>query len=174
MSLDMHRTTFHGLHWTFGVTYIQMNVNIEQLIKSVKDNNWAKVYFKYVLDSETPDPNIDCFFTYLKDKNKLNVQTFNIENLYFAHWGICTVYELFKLLQVAKNGLLYFPIAGAVDDNRSHIKIPNDIINFDCGVDLQSSTNFMKRFLFMYANKLDKQFERFQLPEIREKYENLK
>lgn len=104
MSLDMHRSSFHGLHWTFGVTFTRLEVDndVISLIKNIKNNDWAKAYYKHVLNTNIPDSNLDAFFTYLKDKNKIKLGTFNINNVYFMHWGVCNTLEFYKMLQLVK------------------------------------------------------------------------
>lgn len=170
-SLDMHRTSFYGLHWTFGITFTRVNMNIFKLISSVKDDKWKHVYYTYVLDSPIPDSNVDSFFTYLKDKNKLKLGTFNINNIYFMHWGICNTLEFFKMLQIAKNNSMLYPIASSIENSDVKIPIFDDVINFDANIDIEKSNEFMKKVLFFYKDHLEHLHKRWQNPDVRRLYE---
>lgn len=174
LSLDMHRSSFYGLHWTFGVTFTRMNASIFELIRCTKDNKWQKAYYQYVLDAKIPDSNVDSFFTYLKDKNKLNLGTFNIENLYFMHWGICNTLEFFKMLQVVKDKNMHYPMASIIDENNGTIPVFNDVINYSSDINEEKSNEFMQKVLLSYKEHLYKLYKRYQNPEIRRLYESFK
>lgn len=173
-SLDMHRTSFYGLHWTFGVTFTRDYYDLFEILKRLKNDEWKKIYYNCVLDSPALDSNLDSFFTYLKDKNKLNLGTFNINDIYFMHWGICNTLEFFKMLQIVQNGNMLYPIASYVDKNEGTIPVFKDIINYNADINVEKSNNFMKGVLLYYKEHLKHLHTRWQNPETRRPYESFK
>lgn len=174
LSLDMHRSSFYGLYWSFGVTYTQMKTNIVKLLQSAKNKGWQHIYFRYVLDTEVPDANLDTFFTYLNDKQYLKLGTFNINNLYFLHWGISTPLEFFKQLQVTKRDKMYFPIASTLDADKGIIPVYKDVVNLECGIEGQKSKEFMCHILFGYYHRLKGLQQHFQNPNVQKLYKESK
>ena len=82
VSLDMWRSRTHGRHWSLGVLYINDEIDFCSIFEANKDLKWAEEFKEY----ETAF-NLDWFFTYLKNHNKANIQTFYIDNSFFIHWG---------------------------------------------------------------------------------------
>lgn len=81
-SMDMWRTVTKGIHWSFGITYINAR------------RKWREIMERYSTDSdysnkdESMRSNIDWFFTYLKETEKdLRLETFCCENLKFIHYA---------------------------------------------------------------------------------------
>lgn len=82
ISLDMWRTRSYGKQWSWGVAYINDNIDFCSIFENNKDLSWTTHY----LDCDYRF-NLDWFFTYLKDFKKQKIETFYIDNSYFIHWG---------------------------------------------------------------------------------------
>lgn len=83
-SLDMHRSRYYGKHWTFGITFTRMGKNWSKLLCAAKNTGWRNEFSKF---HEAGFYNVDSYFAWLKNHNLANIGTFNINNLYFVHWG---------------------------------------------------------------------------------------
>ena len=81
-SLDMWRSKTYGKHWSLGILFINDNVDFCKIFNELKNNVWMSE-----LDVSDDSYNLDWFFTYLKDKEKYNIQSFYVEDIYFIHWS---------------------------------------------------------------------------------------
>ena len=81
-SLDMHTSKLHGLHWSFGICYIDNTIDWFTLFeKHMHDNEYEKnIKYNWM-------KNLDWFFTYLRNINAENIKTFYVDNMYFIHFG---------------------------------------------------------------------------------------
>ncbi|MGN1124948.1 MAG: hypothetical protein ACI4SM_02055 [Candidatus Gastranaerophilaceae bacterium] len=145
-SLDMHRSHFYGKHWSFGVTYINNGNYLMQLIKNVKNKEWhndKKLYDKQC--------NLDWYFTYLLDTNQANIGTFNIDNIYFVHFGLFTSLLFFSTsIQITYDNKLEYIIANRLFNMKNSVlPIYNDCINFNFGFNPDDSFDFCKSFIKM-------------------------
>lgn len=158
-SLDMHRSAFRGLQWTFGITFTRMNIDIEKtIVNNAQNKDWQIEYHHNVLNLPINkwESNLDAYFTYLKDKQILNLGTFNINNLYFIHWGNCFIQFLLRSVQITKgDNIMYYPFYSSVDSEKSGIPVFDDVINLDAGVDEQSSRKFMNEILFGFDKRIE-------------------
>lgn len=173
-SLDMHRSAFRGLQWTFGITFTQMNTDIEKALLTYGTNKkWQKEYHNKVLDIplNTWQSNLDAYYTYLKDKKVLNIGTFNINNLYFIHWGDCIIHFILRSLQIAKDGRLIFPFSSSIDKRRNSIPIYKDVHNFNLNINEMDSYNFVHGLLYSNEKRMLKLRENYD-QNIKIDYEN--
>ena len=77
-SLDMWITRTKGYHWTFGITYVNNSVD------------WFGIMRKYCRDENFKAgqiQNVDGYFTNLKNRTNLKIETFYAENLKFVHYA---------------------------------------------------------------------------------------
>ena len=83
ISLDMWHSATNSYLWTFGVTYINNNIDYLTLFKSIKDKSWRNNY------QNIPDIYLCCdnFLQYLSDYKGLKLKSFYIENAYFMHFA---------------------------------------------------------------------------------------
>lgn len=132
ISLDMWRTKWQGLHWSFGITFTKGR---KEWLSDMKKHCMDEAYKNQI---NGMNYNIDCYFTYLKEVENISIQTFYFENLKFIHYSN----DFFKgLISSAfyhwKNGILEYPIMKwCVGVNElSEFKICDDIIRFDIGID---------------------------------------
>ncbi|MBR4507902.1 MAG: hypothetical protein IKP23_00275 [Elusimicrobiaceae bacterium] len=171
-SWDMHRSSFYGLYWTFGVTFTKLNKTIGSILKQAGNGAWRKIYSSCILESEGLDTNLDCFFSYLLDKGQLKLGTFNIENVYFMHWGIANFLEYFKTLQVVQGKKMYYPISECIDENMGYISCAKDVICLDCGISKQKSQQVLQDKLHAYFKRLIYLAKHFEQPSVKESYKN--
>ena len=80
-SLDMWNSETRGKHWSFGVTFMNSK---NDYIQICTDRRKDEDYFS--MDKEG-NSNIDWFFTYLRNKNILNIKSFYVDNLKFIHYS---------------------------------------------------------------------------------------
>lgn len=147
-SLDMHYTRYYGKHWTFGVTYTrQIDFNLATALKHVKDIK-APIKLRKILPSG--EFNLDAAFTALQMEHYTNIQTFNINNLYFIHWGVIGTSNMYRLFQVLKNKKLCYPIASECFKNYEFgcVDIPNDVKTFDFNILEEASYNTLNNWVF--------------------------
>lgn len=154
-SYDMHASRFNNRHWSFGVTYTRNNSKLVEIIKNAKTKDWQRNYFD--LQKLFGDFNLDWYFTYLKDNKLINAKTFNINNLYFAHWGFATPTALTRLIQVEYNNKLYFPLSNSLCtlDFMQAIQLKDEIVVFETGINKDESLKFLTGMLCSYERKLN-------------------
>lgn len=175
-SLDMHRSAFRGLQWTFGITFTQMNVDLDKIFSKFTNKQWQYEYHCKVMNSpkDNFESNLDTFFTYLKDKKLLNIGTFNVKNLYFIHWGNCFMDYLFRAIQVTKDdNYMHYPFLKSIDSNKANIPMAKDVVNLDTRVDEKSSKEFMQLVLLSFDKRIQGIRDRYDTTEIKEQYEHI-
>ena len=146
-SLDMHMTRYCNIHWTFGVTFTIMNTDFEKLLKLEKDVSWQK---KYLISRIRGRANVDAYFSYLMHQKSANISTFNIDNLYFIHWGGVSLVNLYRAIQVEKDNKMYFPIGLHFfnDKKYSELTVADNIININTGVKEEDSFEYFKQLIY--------------------------
>lgn len=77
-SLDMWRSSTHGRHWSFGITFVRGNDMVFDVIEKHCSRKWKDKYGEYVVHY-----NLDWYLNYLKENKYLSVETFYIENCMF-------------------------------------------------------------------------------------------
>lgn len=89
-SFDMSRSRRNGTFWSFGVTYINNEVDwINQLMEHCYDDYRKHEKYKSLNLAEC----IDSYFTYLDECSDLNMSTFYVENCKFVHYSNDFVYR---------------------------------------------------------------------------------
>lgn len=171
-SWDMHRTSFYGLHWTFGVTFTRLNTNIASILEQAGNGEWKKVYSSCIIVSDDLDTNLDCFFSYLLDKGQIKLGTFNIENVYFMHWGIANILEYFKTLQIVQDNKMYYPVSGIIDESKGYIPCAKDVVCFDAGISKQESQKVLQAKLHDYLGKLTFLAKHYEEPKVKKTYQD--
>lgn len=147
-SLDMHRSRTAGRHWSFGITYTQMNIDWFNILEMNTDNSWQKNYENF--DYEF---NLDWFFTYLHDYKNINNQTFYIENSAFIHWGNFLTNIIGSGIFYWENERLKFPIILNIIDDKylGDIPIAQDCIKFTSNFDeLQNKKYIIDNLTYLY------------------------
>lgn len=141
ISLDMWRSRTHGKHWSFGVTFIQGDIDWFKVFNENKNIKWKSNYSIY-----DKNLNLDWFFTYLKDNNKVLIETFYVENLYFMHYGDFIANPICANICFWKNFTLNNPILSGLYKNKKLgcIPIANDCIKFDFNIDTNAGLDFFK------------------------------
>lgn len=112
LSLDMWRTRTLGRHWSFGIVYVNDNVNFCQVFEDTKNMDWMRNFSD--LDVVY---NLDWFFNYLKHYREIKIESFYPDNCMFIHWGNFLRQPLFSSVYIWKNGKLIFPILRYVYQN---------------------------------------------------------
>ena len=128
-SLDMWRSRTLGRHWSWGVAYVNDNVNFREIFSKNMDLNWFMPYRHIEVNS-----NLDWYFTYLKDYMQLKIETFYVENMYFIHWGSFFRNPLAATVFLWDNGKVIFPVMRYVfkNENLGNVKIADCLkINFN-------------------------------------------
>lgn len=144
ISLDMWHSRTSGKHWSWGIAYINDNVNLLDICCSNQDLSWISSG-EYPFRLGNGETNTDWFFTYLKFVKKVKIETFYIENTWFIHWGnflkfpgmVAAVYHW-------KNNKLSYPIYRFVhlNDRFGYIDIAADSIKFDIKISDDERTRF--------------------------------
>ncbi len=153
-SYDMHATRFNNKHWSFGITYTRNVSKIFNIMKNTKSKKWQENYSG--LQKLFGDYNLDWYFTYLRDNKIINAKTFDINNLYFAHWGFATPTALTRLVQVEYDNNLHFPLATSLCNIEYMQKIPisDDIVVFETGVKKEESLKNLSDMLSSYELRI--------------------
>ena len=136
LSLDMHTTTNRDRHWSFGVTYTRNTRNYEDVLKDNVIQGWEQKTIYPNL------PNLDNFFTFLRDEKKLKNAIFYVENLLFYHWD--ALYGFFLFLSSYWNGnKLYHPLNQIYKIEESW-NIPKSLIKIDVNLELNEGIEYRK------------------------------
>lgn len=154
-SLDMHRSMLKGKHWSFGIAFIKMSDKVADCLKSTKNVCWCDKLKEILKVKELTNNNLDWYFTYLKETNKLNIETFAIDNLYFAHWGFSFPIKIKKLIYVLKNHYLELPFAHSLTNKDEKILLYKDVVEIVAGINENESKNFMNKIFDGYDYKID-------------------
>lgn len=149
ISLDMWHSRTNGRHWSWGVAYINDNVNLLDICHSNHDLSWIESG-EYPFRLGSGETNTDWFFTYLKFIKKIKIETFYLENTWFIHWGnfmkfpgmVAAVYHW-------KNHKLSYPVYRFVhlNDRFGYIDIAADSIKFDIKISDEERMHFFSNEL---------------------------
>lgn len=136
-SLDMWRTRYSGIEWSFGVTYTDNSVD---WVKFILDHCLDKAYKKIGAQ------NFDRYFMYLRELNIFSIETFYFENLKFIHYSDDVFYRIIKSgLYHWKEGYLELPILAACIDMEglTHIPIAEDVVKLDIGIKDEEASDLL-------------------------------
>lgn len=143
-SLDMHRSRVAGLHWSFGVTFVDNTVDWFTLIRKHCEDEEFAILSKVL--KENTKQNIDWFFTYLRKNTGCKIENFYFENMKFIHFSN----DLFKRpinsgFYHWKDGKLFFPILyfGFGDRKKGLVPICSECIKLDIGIKDEEAKMFL-------------------------------
>ena len=105
VSLDMWLSRTKGKHWSFGITFINNNVDYTKIFHENQNLDWISAYRGYGNSF-----NLDWFFTYLRDNQIINIKSFFIDNCMFIHWGDFLVNPFYSWVNIWKDGKVHYPI----------------------------------------------------------------
>lgn len=86
ISLDMWHSRTNGKHWSWGIAYVNDNIDLLEICRLNPDLSWINSG-EYPFRLGSGETNTDWFFTYLKFIKKVKIETFYLENAWFIHWG---------------------------------------------------------------------------------------
>lgn len=144
ISLDMWHSRTYGKHWSWGIAYINDNVNLLDICFSNQDLSWI-FSGEYPFRLGSGETNTDWFFTYLKFIKKIKIETFYFENAWFIHWGNFLKFpNMVAAVYHWKNNKLSYPIYRFVhlNDTFGYIDIAADSIKFDIKISDNERTRF--------------------------------
>ena len=125
LNLDMFVSKTFGVHWSFGVV---LCTNPKKCVNAIKRNtNWRNNVSKNTVYTKIFNFNIDWLFTYFRDNNILNMNTFYIENALVVHMPDLILEHGWAFMFQWHNGYIKFPILAYYDDSfctNSMRKIP--------------------------------------------------
>lgn len=145
-SLDMWRSSTHGRHWSFGITFVRGNDMVFDVIEKHCSRKWKDKYGEYVVHY-----NLDWYLNYLKENKYLSVETFYIENCMFFHCGD-TYNVIGSHASFWHEGKIYYPVMSEVygDKNLGVLDISPDCIKFDIGLQKEYCQNYaLKNLTFL-------------------------
>lgn len=138
ISLDIWRSRTLGRHWSWGIAYVNDNVDFYNIFDSNPDLSWTTPYQEIDVNF-----NLDWFFTYLKDFKKIKIETFFVENMQFIHWGKFLREPIRASILIWSNGKLTFPILNYIFKNRQLGEVDiADCHKIDINIDEKESQLF--------------------------------
>lgn len=140
ISLDIWRSMTSGRHWSWGVSYVQNNVDFCRIFNENKDLSWLEL---------TPgmEVNIDLYFNHLSKYFGIKVETFYVENMYFIHYGdFMNAPRLLAGVYFWHEGKLTFPIRKYIHKFRGTVNIA-DCIKVDIGAEEKEGNYFLNHNL---------------------------
>lgn len=141
-SLDMHLSRTKGKHWSFGITYINDNVDWVKIFSENKNLDWSKNY------PTLCNINLDWFFTWLRDYKMFKNEIFYVENMPFIHFGDCYLIPLMWGLYIWHKNKLEVLTAEIIyeDIKKSIIDIDKKAIKIDCDIPNPNEVSFVGLF----------------------------
>lgn len=134
LSLDMWYSKSRVNHWTFGITFTD---NREDWLAEMKRHLQDSLF-----KGGSYPPNIDGYFTYLKELKEMRIESFYAENLRFLHYSN----DFFRRPWASgfyhwKEGVLSFPVLkecfGIAD--LGEVNIPEEVLRIEMGIsDIES------------------------------------
>ena len=133
-SLDMWRSRSYSMHWSFGITYTNGDVDWLDIMKQHISCENGSMYFM----NGNHAKNIDEYFTYIRatDMN-VRIETFCFNNLLFVHYSDDFIMNpIISGVFRWKGNKLEFPIIKYVYgiDSLGDIEIAKDVIKLDVGL----------------------------------------
>ncbi len=136
-SLDMWPTRTKGYHWSFGVSFVDNTVD------------WFGIMKEHCQDAAFKAgqiENVDGYFTCLKNRTALNIETFYAENLKFVHYSD----DFLKRPDASgffhwRDGKLILPILKYCFgiDSIGTLGIADGVIGIDMGITDKETTDFL-------------------------------
>lgn len=142
ISLDMWLSRTCGQHWSFGVTYADLDrVDYIKIFDSVSSQAWMDSY-KDIEESF----NLDWFFTYLRDKTEVNVGSFYVERCWFVHFGNFISNPIYGWINYWESGKIHYPILENVYNNREIgcLNIADKVFSIDVGASKEEGMKILE------------------------------
>ena len=142
-SFDMWNSRTKNIHWSFGITYTQMNKDWFKIFEDNYKLKWNEKYSSYLAEW-----NVDFFFTHLRDAKAAKIGHFYVDNLMFIHWGDFLFNIIGSSICQFKNGNIIYPIIFNIFKNESVgiITISPEGVKFDLGVTEDECIKFALNF----------------------------
>lgn len=137
MSLDMWRTRYVGIHWTFGITYTNNSIDWVQIIREYLSSNKGEMLSHMKLCK-----NVDSLFTYIGEMSPYRIESFYFENLRFIHYSDDMMRRWFDSgMMIYRNGKIEFPIVAYCFEleDIGFLDISPDVIRLDMNISAQES-----------------------------------
>ena len=143
-SLDMWKSRSRGNHWSWGVTFVNDNINILNIISSEKDLSWVVDYSELFRKSNA---NSDWHINSLVRRGqKIAIKSFYPKNGGFIHWGDFIFNPIGAYVCQWKDGVIEYPLMSAMRLNEfSKIPIATDCDSIDIGI---SDVDFRESYIF--------------------------
>lgn len=150
LNLDMFVSKTLGVHWSFGVVLINEPKKILSIIKN--NVNWryeeeTLKKFKICYAGKF-NFNIDWFFTFLRDTQKLKLKTFYIENAAVLHMPDRIVYPWWAFVITWSKDYTNLPVLQYVYHEKvwNKFKIPETLLKVDIGLSQDEYELFLSSF----------------------------
>lgn len=143
-SLDMWKSRSMGRHWSWGVTFVNDNINVLKLISSEKDLSWTIAYSELFSKSNA---NSDWHINSLVRRGRgITIKSFYPKNSGFVHWGDFIFNPIGAYVCQWKNGFVEYPLMSAMRLGEFS-KFP---ISNDCdGIDINASNvDFRQSYIY--------------------------
>ena len=155
-SFDMWNSRTKNVHWSFGITYTQMNKDWFDIFDKNIKIDWKTKYSSYATEW-----NADFFFTHLRDTGEATIQQFYVDNLIFIHWGSFMINIIGSNICQFKNGKIIYPIISKILKNKDvgEIPIAKESIKFDLNITEDECINFILNYvtiLNLFSEKTQK------------------
>lgn len=136
-SLDMWATRTKGVHWSFGITYIDNMIDWYDIIREHCEDEAFKA---------GQIQNVDGYFSCLKMRENIKIDTFYIENLKFVHYSD----DFLKRPDASgfshwKDGRLNLPILKYCLGMEAigSLQIAEGLVKLDIGIKDEETTDFL-------------------------------
>lgn len=152
-SMDMHTSRTHGIHWSFGISYIDNKIDWFKIFDTETTDLWQDNY----LDKYDTEMNLDWYFTYLRDYKGIRNKIFYVENLHFMHYGDFIFDPVTWNINQWHNGKVKYPILKYIfkQDKLAEIPISSESIKIDVLLDEEMSFKFINNY-FSFLNNIPK------------------
>lgn len=145
-NLDLYVSKTFGIHWSFGVV---LCLNPEKCLKVLKDTYADERYAKEYIANNI-GINIDWFYTFLRDIDRLKMGTFYIENAMVIHMPDIILRPSWAIMMQFRNGYVYYPILETF--YKENIFDKREIVPFvekiDVGIEKDDYSDYLNNYYF--------------------------
>lgn len=149
LSLDMWHSRTLGRHWSWGIAYINENVDFFRIFDEERDLSWVMAG-DYPYRQGSGETNADWYFTYLKLHKGVRAETFYVDESMFIHWGNFVKYpSMTAAVYYWSKGKLSYPIYRYVhgDEKFGYIDIASDCFRIDIAVTREEGMRYLRKNL---------------------------
>jgi len=150
LNLDMLVSKTFGVHWSFGVVF--MNHPKTCLDKIAQNFNWWSDFKRQkeykVSYVKRYNFNVDWLFTFLRDTKQLSLKTFAIKNALVIHMPDIVITPTWTFAFQWREDSLYFPVYDLLYKNHklANIPISPKVLLLDVGLGSDSYVDFANTF----------------------------